>query len=117
MTNYIIIDSLKLLIEIDEDICDIEDYEENALDKIIDEDQDDLIDIKSAKINDLTIKEIGAIASACEFVNDLAGLQVDKLLLYWLRSRDTEFGISDNIDIEDYERNGYRIIREYMEDD
>lgn len=115
--NYIIIEDLKLLIAIDENIYGIEDFEENALDNIIDSDQDDLTDIEGAKIDDLTIKEIGIIASACELVNNLAGLQADKLLLYWLRNKDIDFEISDNVDIEDYERNGYLIIRKYMEDD
>jgi len=106
---YIVIHDPKLIIEIDDD-ADLEDSEENALDKIVSEDSDSLEYIGDTRVDDLTIKQTSYLYSAYKTFSDLAGLDIDKLLVYWLKSKNINFEVEYDIDIKEWQRGGYNII-------
>ncbi len=118
-TNFIIIEKWKMLIESNRSAGELEDYIKEALEKIIGGDDTDLdISTSDLKISDLTIKDLCMLASAYDNTSALYGLEIDKLFLYWLESRDIEYEIKSeyNINIEEYENNGYNIIRLWNND-
>jgi hypothetical protein len=112
-TNFIIIKKWKMIIETHRGVEDLEDYIKEALEKIICSDADIDIDISDLKISDLTIKDLCILASAYDNTTSLYGMEIDKLFLYWLESRNVEYDIKSeyNINIEEYENNGYNIVR------
>ena len=108
MTEAIVVPDLKLVIETDAD-C-IEHYEEEALAKLVENTDSEDIDLESAKINNFTVTQICSLTSAYNIVSNLNGIEIDKLFLYWLNSKNIEYNI-DDIDIGEYEKDGYYIIR------
>lgn len=106
---YIIINDRKLILEIDSDE-EMEDLKEEALDKILNEERDSLEYIGDIRVEELTIEQTSYIYSAYEILRELAGLDIDKLLLYWIRSKGLNFEIEKNIDINHWQREGYNIV-------
>lgn len=107
--TYIIIDDRKLIIEIDADE-EMEDLKEEALDKIVNEEQDSLEYIGDLRVEDLSIEQTSYIYSAYEILRELAGIDIDKLLLYWARAKGFNFELERNIDIQKLQREGYNVI-------
>ena len=107
--TYIIIKDRKLILEIDINE-DLDDLEEEALDNIIDEEQDSLEYIGDVRIEDLTIEQTSYLYSAYEILRDLAGLDIDKLLLYWIGSKGYTFEVEKDIDIKELQREGYVVV-------
>lgn len=112
-SNYIIIEDWKMVIETNRSVEDIEDYISDALDKMIDDDIDIDVNISDLKVNDITIKNLCILASAYDSASSLSQLDTDKLFLYWLKNRDIEYIIKSEftIDIKEYKKNGYNVIR------
>lgn len=92
------------------DDTDLEDSEEESLDKITGEDSDSLEYIGDARVDELTIEQTSSLYSSYEIFRNLAGLDIDKLLLYWLKSKDINFEIESDIDIKLWQKEGYNII-------
>jgi hypothetical protein len=121
-SNYIIIPELKLIIEVSRDVGDIEDYECDAIDKAISDDNfehvyhvegDDVIDIENVPIQKITIKDLAELYRRYDMIQSLTGLDYNKLLLYWMKKRDMAFSIKSehDIDLKGYEKEGYNIVR------
>ena len=112
-SNYIIIPSWKIIIETNRNVQDIEDYIKEAIDKMIDYCIDIGVDNSDLKVSDITVKDLCALASAYDNASALSQLDVDKIFLYWLERKNIEYEIKSeyNVDIKQYEENGYNIIR------
>lgn len=112
-SNYIIIQNWKIIIETNRSVEDIEDYIKEAIDKMTGYSVDIGVDTSDLKVSDITIKDLCALASAYDSASALSQLDIDKIFLYWLESRDIEYEIKSeyNIDIKQYEENGYNVIR------
>lgn len=118
-SNYIIVDNLKLIVETNREVDHIEDYEENALTKMINSEDDeycvdeDFIDIKDVKIGDITIGNLTSLYNSYKNASVVREMNVDKFLLYWLKSKEIGYKIKSehNIDIQQYIDNGYAIFR------
>ena len=108
MTDAIIVPDLKLIIETDTD--HIEHYEEEALTKLIQNTDSEDIELDSTKINNFTVTEICSLASAYNIVSNLNGIEIDKLFLYWLDNKNIEYTIDYDIDVGEYEKEGYCLI-------
>lgn len=110
--NYIIVHNPKLIIELEKDVEYLEDYEEDALDKMIHENPDSFEkNVMDIKIASLTFRETHALFFAHDIIRRIIGLDVDKLLIYWMITKDIDFEIEDSIDIEEFKKNGYNIIK------
>ena len=120
-SNYIVIPKLKLLIEVSRNVEDIEDYEEAAIDKVIDEDNIDydahcegenVIDMGDVSISKITIKDLTELYKSYDMVQSLSGMDYNKLLLYWLKGRDIEFSVKSEYDVDVIEciKEGYMKI-------
>lgn len=112
--NFIIIERLKMIIETNRSVNELEDYIKDAISKIIDNESSDIdIDISDLKVSDITVKDLCALASAYDNTSSLYQLNSDKLFLYWLESRDIKYEIKSEyqISIEQYQENGYNVIR------
>ena len=109
MADVIIIPDLKLVIETDVD--SVENHEEEALTKLVECTDSEDIDLEFAKVNNFTVTEICALASAYNIVSSLNGIEIDTLFLYWLDSKKIEYNIDYDIDIGEYEKEGYYMIR------
>lgn len=109
--SYLIIEKMKLVIEI-ANIGDIEKYEKIAIDKIIDEKiiDDFDIDIDDTEVSKLSFKEAVILYNAHDIVKSLSGIDVDKILLYWLKNRNIEYEVESDIDESAYQRDGYVIL-------
>ncbi len=111
-SNYIIIPKLKVIVETNREVDDIEFYQKDSFDKIIDEedvDNDIYLDLENVKIFDITIKELALLYSDHEIMRCIKGIHIDKLLLYWLKTKGIDFEIESefNIDKEKYKSEGY----------
>ena len=109
MTDVIVVPDLKLIIETDVD--NIEHYEEEALTKLIENTDSEDIDLDSTKVNNFTVTEICSLANAYNIISNLNGIEIDKLFLYWLDSKNIEYNIDYDVDIGEYEKEGYYIIK------
>lgn len=110
--SYIVIHSSKLVIDVNKDVDYLEEDEEYALDEIIDSTPDSIEGgVAGTKIVDLTIRDIRTLFTTYDIVCKIVGLDVDKLLIYWMTAKNIDFEIEDSIDIEEFKRNGYNIIR------
>jgi len=107
---YLIIRDSKLIIQIEDTDADLEDSEEDALDKIVNEDSDSLEYLGDIRVEDLTIEQTYYLYSTYETFRDLAGLDIDKLLVYWLKSKEINFEAEYDIDIKEWQKGGYNII-------
>ncbi len=111
-SNFIIIPSLNIAIEVSRDLHDLEDYEEKAFDYLTSEEFDKGIDIENRKIKDLTVRDLTTLFTAYDNTNSLKGLDYNKLLVVWLKSRGIDYEIKSEYDIdkENLEKEGYKII-------
>lgn len=116
-SNFIIIDTLKLVIETNREVDDIEDYEKDALSKMTDIDEfydmDTDIDMQDIKINEISIGNLAVLYNAYKNASSITDMHRDKFLLYWLTVKEIEYDIKSehNIDLEYYIENGYNILR------
>ena len=111
-SNFIIIPSLKIAVEVSRDLRDLEDYEEKAFYYLTSEEFDEGIDIESRKIKDLTVRDLTTLFTTYDSTNSLKGLDYNKLLLVWLKSRGIDYEVKSEYDIdkEKLEEEGYKII-------
>lgn len=111
-----------MLIEIPREIDEIEDYIYSSIEKAINEDSADermhmigenIVDMGDVEINKISIRDISELYKTYDIVQNLAGMSRDKLFLFWLKNRGIEFTIKSehNFDKEEYEKEGYLIIR------
>lgn len=106
---YIIINDRKIILEIDANE-ELEASKQEALDNIVNEEQDSLEYMGDVRVEDLTIEQTSYLYSAYEIFRDLAGLDIDKLLLYWLESKGLTFVVEKSIDIKEWQKEGYTLI-------
>jgi len=111
-SNFIIIPSLNIAIEVSRYLHDLEDYEEKAFDYLTAEEFDEGIDIENRTIRDLTVRDLATLFTAYDSTNSLKGLDYDKLLVVWLKSRGIDYEIKSEYDIdkEKLEKEGYKLI-------
>jgi len=111
-SNFIIIPSLNIAIEVSRDLHDLADYEEKTFDYLTSEEFDEGIDIESRKIKDLMVHDLTTLFTAYDSTNSLKGLDYNKLLLVWLKSRGISYEIKSEFDIDKQklEQEGYKII-------
>ena len=116
-SNYIIIEDWKMIIETSREADELEDYIKESLDKMISNTDID-ISTSDLKVSDMTIKDLCTLASACENASTLSCMELDKLLLYWLESKDITYEIESefNIVLEGYKEKGYKIIKRWKSD-
>ena len=122
-TNYIVIPSLKLAIEISRNVDDIYDHESEGLENVVNKDdiyggecgdgELEYVDIGNIEINKLTVRHISTLYRAYETVRSIEGIDVDKLLLFWLKNRMIEYYIKSEFDVnvEKLKSDGYIVIR------
>ena len=112
-SNFIIIEKWKMIIEANRSVNELEHYIKDAIDKMIDNDTEIVIDISDLKVSDITVKDLCILASAYDNASVIYQLDSDKLFLYWLESRNIEYEIKSEhqINIEQYKENGYDVIR------
>lgn len=112
-SNFIIIPDMKLVIETNRDVEEFEDYRKRALEDAISEEPDELAEMDDVKITDMTLRDLKALYTAYERMQAIAGFEYDKLLLFWLDDRNIHYEIKSEhqVDTEEYENNGYHIIR------
>lgn len=119
--NYIVVPKWKLLIEVSRDVNDIADYERAAIEKAIDEDNidydthidgEDVVDMGDIPISKITIKDLTELYKSYDIVRSLSGMDCNKLLLYWLKSRGIDFSIQSEhiVDTKEYIKEGYTKI-------
>src|SRR3972149_616940 len=111
-SNFIIIPSLNVAIEVSRDLHDLANYEEKAFEYLTSEESDEGIDIENRTIRDLTVRDLATLFTAYDKTNALKGLDYNKLLLVWLKSRGIDYEIKSEyeIDREKLEKDGYKII-------
>ena len=117
-SNYIIIEDWKMIIETNREVGELEDYIKESLDKMISDDTDIDVSVSDLKVSEITINHLCTLASAYENASSLACTDADKLFLYWLESRDIEYDIKSefNLDLKKYKEDGYKIIRKWRSD-
>lgn len=111
-TNFIIIPKLKLIVEtsryLDEDKAD---RFSESLEKLINKVEDFNFEILETKYSDLSVNDLSKIvnlASSCWFLDEL---NLDILLLAWLKKENIDFNIVSEFDFEEKDYKGYLIIR------
>jgi hypothetical protein len=120
-SNYIVIPKWKLLIEVSRDINELADYEQTAIDKIIDDenldydthfDGEDVVEMGNVPIGQVTIRDLAELYKRHDIVQSLAGMDYNKLFLYWLKNRGIDFSIQSeySIDVKEYIKEGYTRI-------
>ncbi len=111
-SNFIIIPSLNIAIEVSRYLQDLEDYEEKAFSYLTSEEFDEGIDIENRTIRDLTVRDLATLFTAYDNTNSLKGLDYNKLLVVWLKGRGIDYEIKSEYDIdkEKLEKEGYKII-------
>ncbi len=119
-TNFIIVQKLKVIIEISRQIDKIPDYQKNALNFLTDEEriyEIEEYDIENKYTKDLTVKDLTQIFSVYEQANNISGMESDKFFLYWLETKgidyeiESGFVIKENNKLESYKNDGYTILR------
>lgn len=110
-SNYVIIEDLKLAVEVHK-TDDIDEYQEQILEEIFNKGCSFREDICEDNIDDLSINDICELADAHDKISTIAGMDMDQLFVTWLKYRDISFEIleSDEIDINQYKEDGYNII-------
>lgn len=118
-SNFIIIEDWKMIIETSREVYELDNYIKKSIDKIIGNDTDIDISTSDLKVGDITVKDLCAMAFVYENASSLTCMDADKLFLYWLESRDIDYDIKSefNLDLEEYRKNGYNVIRWYSDDD
>lgn len=117
-SNYIIIKDWKMIIETNREVDELEDYIKESLDKMIDDNTYVDISTSDLKVSDITVKDLCTMASAYESASSLTCMNSDKLFLYWLESRDIEYEIKSeyNLDLKKYKEDGYKIVSRWKSD-
>ena len=117
-SNYIIVDSLKIVVETNREVQDIEMYREDALNKIIDIEEDtyiddNIFDINNIKISELSIGHLSILCNAFEDMSNIYGMHIDKFLLFWLKKKDIKFEVEseNSVNVQEYIDNGYIVLR------
>lgn len=119
-TNFIIIPKLRLIIEVSRKIDNIADYQKDALSFLIDEErvyEIEEYDIENKTAKDLKVKDLTQLFNIYEKANILAGMLQDEIFIYWLESKDinyeikSEFEVNENKILEKYKEEGYTILR------
>ncbi|MDO8725024.1 MAG: hypothetical protein Q7J35_03025 [Candidatus Methanoperedens sp.] len=111
-SNFIIIPSLNIAIEVSRDLHDLEDYEEKAFDYLTSEEFDEGMDIENRTIRDLTVRDLASLYTTFDHTNSLKGMDLDKLLLFWLKNRGIDYEIKSEYEIEKekLKEEGYTIL-------
>lgn len=114
-SSYIVIPRLKLVIETNREIEDIEFYQKESIDEILDEEKigdGEYFDLKNVKICEITIKNLALLYKDHEIMKCVRGIHIDRLFLYWLKVKGIDFDIKSEsvIDREKYKNEGYLII-------
>jgi hypothetical protein len=120
-SNYIVIPKWKLLIEVSRDVNELADYEQAAIDKIIDDenldydthfDGEDVVEMGNVPISQVTIRDLAELYKRHDIVQSLAGMDYNKLFLYWLKSRGIDFSVQSEYgtDAKEYIKEGYTKI-------
>lgn len=113
-SNYIIIQRMKVIVEVSREFSneDLSESEKNALSFLTNNESFEFIDMENIKIKDLNLKDIKNFTKCVDLVNDLSGIDVDKLLLFWLKSRDIPFIILSELskEWEAFDKFEYKII-------
>lgn len=117
-SNYIIIEDWKMIIETNREVGELEAYIKESLNKMIGNDTDIDVSISDLKVSDITINHLCTLTSAYKNASSLACMEADKLFLYWLESKEIEYEIKSefNLDLNQYKENGYKIIRRWKSD-
>lgn len=117
-SNYIIIEDWKMIIETNREVNELEAYIKESLGNMISDDTDIDVSISDLKVSNMTIKDLCTLASAYENASSLACMEADKLFLYWLESKDIEYQIKSefNLDLKKYKEDGYKIIGRWKSD-
>lgn len=113
-SNYIIISDWKFAIETSRNVNELENYIENALDYIVDEDNiGDDADMSNVKLNELTLGNLTILLNSHTNMSALVCTEPDKMFLYWLKCRNVNYEILSeyNVNIEELKEKGYNIIR------
>lgn len=117
-SNYIVIPKWRLLIEVSRDVNELADYEQAAMDKIIDGesldcethfDGEDVVEMGNVPISQVTIRDLSELYKRHDIVQSLAGMDYNKLFLYWLKSRGIDFSVQSeySLDVKEYIKEGY----------
>lgn len=109
--NHIVIPKLKLLVKISRHL-ELEEFHIEAIDRLFD-DSILLIDTHNLKLSELTIKDISILTVNHDILDRLYSIDSpDTLFLYWLKSRDLDYEIASEteIDTQKYIRKGYTIL-------
>lgn len=123
-TNFIVISRLKLVVEISRHVNDLEEYEEKALDLLVEEESrlDDLYDapvVENKRINELTMVDMAILFEAKKISRALKGIDCSKLFLYWLSCKELEYEIISEMDFCEKEwqekTKGFIVLRMFEE--
>ncbi len=124
-TNFIIIPKLKLVVEINRQINELNDYQKKALDYLTDEERYENDDeyIENKNIKNISIKDLTKLFNTYEQSNNLAGMESDKFFLYWLGNKEIEYEIKSEFEINDkgelkrLKNDGYKILRMFEKEE
>lgn len=112
--EYIIIKRLNLIIEVPRGFSDgLPEYKKTVLDRLIDEDERELIELDDIRAKDITVGDIKKFAKAVDFCNETVGcFEYDHFFVYWLIKRGIEYRIISELDKEweMFDKTGYVII-------
>jgi len=67
-SNFIIIPSLNVAIEVSRDLHDLANYEEKAFDYLTSEEFDEEIDIENRTIRDLTVRDLATLFASSSYL-------------------------------------------------
>ena len=119
-SNYIIVDNLKIVVETNREVEDIETYREDALDKTINADEDiyideNIFDIENLKISEMTVGHLSILHDAFNDISSIYGMHIDKFLLFWLKKKDIKFEVKseNSVNVQEYIDNGYIVLRRH----
>jgi hypothetical protein len=85
-----------IIIKVSRHLQDLEDYEEQAFNYLTSEEFDEGIDIENRTIRDLIVRDLATLFTSYENTNALKGMDYDKLLLVWLKSRGIDYEINES---------------------
>ena len=98
-SNYIIIDELKMAIEITRHVDSIEPYEQGAIEKITE--MDCLDDgLQGKKVSELTVGDVQCMGEMYETAMALQEMHPIKFLLYWLSLRNVAYQIISEYELD-----------------
>ena len=117
-SNYIIVDSLKIVVETNREVQDLEMYREDALNKIINTEEDNyidekIVDIENIKISEMTVGHLSILYDAFNDISNIYGMHIDKFLLFCLKKKDINFEIEseNSFNVQEYRYKGYIVLR------